>query len=74
MNEANSAFRTFKIERLAAHKLFVGLSGTGSLFSGRVDLTGDEDPTDEDGDNEMGDPTGGSVSLGGVGGIACPMS
>ncbi|GJZ26639.1 hypothetical protein Tco_0570892 [Tanacetum coccineum] len=41
------------------------LKGTGSLSSGRVDLTGDEDPTDEDGDNGMGDPTGGSVSLGG---------
>ncbi|GJW91371.1 hypothetical protein Tco_0168924 [Tanacetum coccineum] len=37
------------------------------LSSGCVDLTGDEDPTDEDGDNEMGDPTGGSVSLCGVG-------
>ncbi|GJW01127.1 hypothetical protein Tco_1556378 [Tanacetum coccineum] len=30
-----------------------------------VDLTGDEDPTDEDGDTEMGDLTGVSVSLGG---------
>ncbi|GJS36917.1 zinc knuckle CX2CX4HX4C containing protein, partial [Tanacetum coccineum] len=37
---------------------------TGSLPSGHVDLTGDEDPTDEDGDNDMGDPTRGSVSLG----------
>ncbi|GKB89544.1 hypothetical protein Tco_0961816, partial [Tanacetum coccineum] len=42
-------------------------SGTGSLFCGRVDPTDDEDPTDEDGDNGMGDPTEGSVSLGGVG-------
>ncbi|GKB55783.1 hypothetical protein Tco_0911969, partial [Tanacetum coccineum] len=38
------------------------------------DLTGDEDPTDEDEDNDMGDPTRGSVSLGGVGGIICLMS
>ncbi|GJY58218.1 hypothetical protein Tco_0458110 [Tanacetum coccineum] len=30
-----------------------------------VDLTGDEDPTDEDGDIGMGDSTGFSVSLGG---------
>ncbi|GJY94624.1 hypothetical protein Tco_0510985 [Tanacetum coccineum] len=37
--------------------------GTGSLPSGRVDLTGDENLTDEDGDDGMGDPTGGSVSL-----------
>ncbi|GKC86387.1 hypothetical protein Tco_1142104, partial [Tanacetum coccineum] len=29
---------------------FLGSSGTGSLPSGHVDLTGDEDPTDEDGD------------------------
>ncbi|GJU71484.1 retrovirus-related pol polyprotein from transposon TNT 1-94 [Tanacetum coccineum] len=40
-----------------------GSSGTGSLPSGRVDLTGDEDPTDEDGDTRMGDSTGVSVSL-----------
>ncbi|GJY27912.1 hypothetical protein Tco_0403679 [Tanacetum coccineum] len=52
----------------------LGFSGTGSLPNGRVDLTGDEDPTDEDGDNDMGDPTGGSMSLGGVGGIICSMS
>ncbi|GKD67664.1 hypothetical protein Tco_1321754 [Tanacetum coccineum] len=38
-----------------------------------VDLTGDEDSTDDDGDNGMGDPTGGLVSLGGVGGIICSM-
>ncbi|GJT74093.1 hypothetical protein Tco_1040818 [Tanacetum coccineum] len=42
-----------------------GSSGEGSLSSGCVDITGDEDPTDEDGDNGMGDPIGGSVSLGG---------
>ncbi|GJU19101.1 reverse transcriptase domain-containing protein [Tanacetum coccineum] len=30
-----------------------------------VDLTGDEDPTDEDGDNRMSDSTGVSMSLGG---------
>ncbi|GJV09672.1 hypothetical protein Tco_1351213 [Tanacetum coccineum] len=34
---------------------------------GVVDLIGDGDPTDDDGDNDMGDPTGGSISLGGVG-------
>ncbi|GJU90977.1 hypothetical protein Tco_1303400 [Tanacetum coccineum] len=43
----------------------MGSSGTGSLPSGRVDLTGDEDPTDEDGDIGMGDSTGVSMSLGG---------
>ncbi|GJX05212.1 hypothetical protein Tco_0191128 [Tanacetum coccineum] len=43
-----------------------GFSGNGSLPSGR-DLTGNEDPTDEDGDNDMGDLTGGSLFLGGVG-------
>ncbi|GKB76380.1 hypothetical protein Tco_0943275 [Tanacetum coccineum] len=31
-----------------------GSSGIGSLPNGRVDLTGDEDPTDEDGDIEIG--------------------
>ncbi|GKF65445.1 hypothetical protein Tco_0191962, partial [Tanacetum coccineum] len=40
-------------------------SGTGSLPSGRVDLIGDEDPTDEDGDIGMGVSTGVSMSLGG---------
>ncbi|GKD79227.1 hypothetical protein Tco_1341848, partial [Tanacetum coccineum] len=40
-------------------------SGIGSLPSGHVDLTGDEDPTDEDGDTIMGDSIGVSVSLGG---------
>ncbi|GKA04968.1 hypothetical protein Tco_0684088 [Tanacetum coccineum] len=42
-----------------------GFSRTGSLPSGCVDLTGDEDPTDEDGDIGMGDSTGVLVSLGG---------
>ncbi|GJS12869.1 hypothetical protein Tco_0407341 [Tanacetum coccineum] len=40
-------------------------SGSGSLPSGRVNLTGDEDPTDEDRDIGMGDSTGVSMSLGG---------
>ncbi|GKF58111.1 hypothetical protein Tco_0171648, partial [Tanacetum coccineum] len=40
-------------------------SRTGLLPSGRVDLTGDEDPTDEDGDIRMGDSTDVSASLGG---------
>ncbi|GJZ74200.1 hypothetical protein Tco_0638346 [Tanacetum coccineum] len=43
----------------------VVLPWTGSLPSGRVDITGDEDPTDEDGDTGMGDSTRVSVSLGG---------
>ncbi|GJT33075.1 RNA-directed DNA polymerase [Tanacetum coccineum] len=42
-----------------------GSSGTGSLPSSHVDLTGDEDPTDEDGDIRIGNPTGVSMSLGG---------
>ncbi|GJZ69736.1 hypothetical protein Tco_0633286 [Tanacetum coccineum] len=33
--------------------VFKGSSGTGSLPSGRVDLIGDKDPTDEDGDIRM---------------------
>ncbi|GKB29411.1 hypothetical protein Tco_0868812, partial [Tanacetum coccineum] len=41
------------------------LSGTGLLLNGCVDLTGDEDPTDEYGDIGMGDSTGVSTSLGG---------
>ncbi|GJR08241.1 putative ribonuclease H-like domain-containing protein [Tanacetum coccineum] len=41
-----------------------GSSGTGSLPSGRVDLTGDENPTDEDEDIEIGDSTEVSVSFG----------
>ncbi|GKB14494.1 hypothetical protein Tco_0848417 [Tanacetum coccineum] len=42
-----------------------GSSGTGSLPSSHVDLTGDEDPTDEDGDIRIGNPIGVSMSLGG---------
>ncbi|GJZ81864.1 hypothetical protein Tco_0646858 [Tanacetum coccineum] len=38
---------------------------TGLLPSGRVDLTGDEDPTNEDGDVRMDDSIGVSMSLGG---------
>ncbi|GKE17532.1 hypothetical protein Tco_1425109 [Tanacetum coccineum] len=40
-------------------------SGTGSVPGGRVDLTGDEDPTNEDGYIGMGDSTGVSMYLGG---------
>ncbi|GKA28819.1 hypothetical protein Tco_0715064 [Tanacetum coccineum] len=40
-------------------------SSKGQSGGGVVDLTGDEDPTDEDGDSGMGDSTGVSVSLGG---------
>ncbi|GJS87255.1 hypothetical protein Tco_0769891 [Tanacetum coccineum] len=43
---------------------FLGFSGTSSLPSGRVDLTGDENPTDEDGDIEIGNSTEVSVSFG----------
>ncbi|GKA11418.1 phosphatidylinositol/phosphatidylcholine transfer protein SFH6-like protein [Tanacetum coccineum] len=50
------------------------LKGLVHFSKAAVDLTGDEDPTDEDEDNDMGDPTRGSVSLGGVGGIICLMS
>ncbi|GKE65122.1 hypothetical protein Tco_1519283, partial [Tanacetum coccineum] len=39
-------------------------SGTGLLPSGRVDLTDDQDPTEEDGDTGMGDSTEVLVSLG----------
>ncbi|GJU91292.1 hypothetical protein Tco_1303715 [Tanacetum coccineum] len=42
-------------------------SSKGYSGGGVVDLTGDEDPTDEDGDDGMGDPIGGYVSLDGVG-------
>ncbi|GJS56215.1 hypothetical protein Tco_0629577 [Tanacetum coccineum] len=45
--------------------VFKGSSRTGSLPNGHVDLTGDEDPTDEDGDIGMGDSTGVLMSLGG---------
>nr|GEU29621.1 hypothetical protein [Tanacetum cinerariifolium] len=54
-NEINSSFRTIKVERLATHKLL----SDGDV----VDLTSDEDPTDEDGDTRMGDLIGVSVSL-----------
>ncbi|GJU86796.1 hypothetical protein Tco_1294342 [Tanacetum coccineum] len=40
-------------------------SGTGLLPGGHVNLTGDEDPTDEDADIGMGDSTGVSMYLGG---------
>ncbi|GJV56138.1 hypothetical protein Tco_1457143 [Tanacetum coccineum] len=36
------------------HLISIGSSWTGSLPSGRVDLMGDENPTDEDGDIEIG--------------------
>ncbi|GKB14587.1 hypothetical protein Tco_0848510 [Tanacetum coccineum] len=49
-------------------------SSKGYSGGGVVDLIGDEDPTDEDRDNGMGDPIGGSVSLGGVDGIICSIS
>ncbi|GJS02446.1 hypothetical protein Tco_0318954 [Tanacetum coccineum] len=45
--------------------VFLVSSGTGSLPSGRVNLTDDEDPTDEDGDIGIGDPTRVSMSLAG---------
>nr|GEY40193.1 reverse transcriptase domain-containing protein [Tanacetum cinerariifolium] len=74
-NETNSSFRTIEVERLETHKLLrwtlkrasdlLDSSRTGSLPSGRVDLSGDEDPTDKDGDIGMGDSTGVLVSLGG---------
>ncbi|GJU43044.1 hypothetical protein Tco_1200310 [Tanacetum coccineum] len=41
-------------------------SSKGETGGGVVDLTGDEDHTDDDGDNNMGDLTGGSIFLGGV--------
>ncbi|GKB95247.1 hypothetical protein Tco_0981384, partial [Tanacetum coccineum] len=44
--------------------VIIGSSGAGSLPSGCVDLTGDENPTDEDGDIEIGDSTEVSVSFG----------
>ncbi|GKC21908.1 hypothetical protein Tco_1024058 [Tanacetum coccineum] len=43
--------------------VFKDSSRTGSFPSGRVDLTGDEDPTDEDGDTRVSDSEV-SVSLG----------
>nr|GEY71528.1 hypothetical protein [Tanacetum cinerariifolium] len=56
-NETNGSFRTIDVERLATHKLLSG--------GGVVDLTDDEDPTNEDEDIGMGDSTGVLVSLGG---------
>nr|GEV52738.1 hypothetical protein [Tanacetum cinerariifolium] len=41
----------------------LGSLGTGLLPNGHVDLTGDEDPTDEDGDTRMDDSTGVLASL-----------
>ncbi|GKA00445.1 hypothetical protein Tco_0672995 [Tanacetum coccineum] len=57
----------FAIVAACAPRAAETLSATraGSPPSGRVDLTGDEDPTDEDGDIRMGDSTLVSVSLGG---------
>nr|GEX25609.1 hypothetical protein [Tanacetum cinerariifolium] len=46
--------------------IFIGLDNSLKEWpDGVVDLTGDEDPTDEDGDTGMGDLTGVLVSLGG---------
>nr|GEY11475.1 hypothetical protein [Tanacetum cinerariifolium] len=56
-NETNNSFCTIEVERLATHKLLSG--------GGVVDLTGDEDPTNEDRDIGMGDSTEVLVSLGG---------
>ncbi|GJW39733.1 hypothetical protein Tco_0065578 [Tanacetum coccineum] len=50
------------IHELQPHKRPNWQSQSGG---GVVDLTGDEDPNDEDGDIRMGDSTGVSVSLGG---------
>ncbi|GJW65650.1 hypothetical protein Tco_0117534, partial [Tanacetum coccineum] len=66
-NETNSFFRTIEVERLATHKLLlskIDLS-KGKSGGGVVDLNGDEDLTDEDGDIGMGDSTGVLASLGG---------
>nr|GEW74210.1 reverse transcriptase domain-containing protein [Tanacetum cinerariifolium] len=54
--ETNSSFHTIEVERLATHKLLSG--------GGVVDLTSDEDLTDEDGDIRMGDSASVLVSLG----------
>nr|GEW35929.1 putative reverse transcriptase domain-containing protein [Tanacetum cinerariifolium] len=43
--------------------IYVIDSSKGYFSDGVVDLISDEAPTDEDGDNDMGDPIGGSVSL-----------
>nr|GEW05030.1 hypothetical protein [Tanacetum cinerariifolium] len=46
-NEINSSFRTIEVERLATYKLLSS--------GGVIDLTGDENPTDEDRDTGVGD-------------------
>ncbi|GJW48163.1 hypothetical protein Tco_0079809 [Tanacetum coccineum] len=45
--------------------VFLNSLGSGSLPGGLVDLTGDENPTDKDGDIGMGDSIGVSMYLGG---------
>ncbi|GJS68857.1 hypothetical protein Tco_0683422 [Tanacetum coccineum] len=57
----------YRIDNLDIHYWYyeiMRLLGNGSTYL-RVDLTGDEDPTDEDGDIGMGDLTGVSMYLGG---------
>nr|GEU76551.1 hypothetical protein [Tanacetum cinerariifolium] len=62
-NESNSSFHTVEVERLTANELFIVSSFCYKSFSwfkssgDIVDLIGDEDPTDEDGDTKV------SVSL-----------
>ncbi|GJZ81410.1 hypothetical protein Tco_0646404 [Tanacetum coccineum] len=70
-------YAPFKVGGMYNPSFTTRFSGTGSLPSGCVDLTGDEDPTDEDGDIGMGDSTGVSASLGGEifsGGKKCQES
>ncbi|GJT50452.1 hypothetical protein Tco_0976609 [Tanacetum coccineum] len=55
----------WKVEAFKQASDSLDSSGTSSLPSGRVDLTGDEDPTDEYGDIRVGDSTGVLVSFGG---------
>ncbi|GKF64723.1 hypothetical protein Tco_0188171 [Tanacetum coccineum] len=74
-----AAYASRAAARLSATSFLMAsyvMGGGADIDSGGgvVDLTGDEDPTNDDGDNDMGDPIGGSVSLGGVGGIICSMS
>nr|GEU69963.1 hypothetical protein [Tanacetum cinerariifolium] len=61
MNETNSSLCTIEVKRLAAHKLLSG--------GGVVDLTGDKDPIDKDGDTGVGDSkvsvSSGEISPGG---------
>nr|GEW10369.1 hypothetical protein [Tanacetum cinerariifolium] len=61
MNETNSSLCTIEVKRLAAHKLLSG--------GGVVDLTGDKDPIDKDGDTGVGDSkvsvSSGEISSGG---------